>query len=104
MIALSGSGEPGRRLCLGGITVAFRFLVRAVGFEPTMSWLRTRWLRPLAVTPHNRIVGGDEGDRTLDLGTANAALSQLSYIPKELVLPAGLEPATPGFSARCSTN
>ena len=26
--------------------------------------------------------GGDEGDRTPDLGVANAALSQLSYIPK----------------------
>lgn len=25
--------------------------------------------------------GGDEGDRTLGLGVANAALSQLSYIP-----------------------
>ena len=25
--------------------------------------------------------GGDEGIRTLDLGVANAALSQLSYIP-----------------------
>ena len=27
--------------------------------------------------------GGDEGDRTPDLGIANAALSQLSYIPKQ---------------------
>ena len=26
-------------------------------------------------------LGGDEGDRTPDLGIANAALSQLSYIP-----------------------
>ncbi len=26
--------------------------------------------------------GGDEEDRTPDLGIANAALSQLSYIPK----------------------
>ena len=26
-------------------------------------------------------IGGDEGDRTPDLGIANAALSQLSYIP-----------------------
>ena len=26
--------------------------------------------------------GGDEGDRTPGLGIANAALSQLSYIPK----------------------
>ena len=28
-----------------------------------------------------RCLGGDEGDRTLDLGIANAALSQLSYVP-----------------------
>ena len=28
------------------------------------------------------IVGGDEGDRTLDLRIANATLSQLSYVPR----------------------
>jgi hypothetical protein len=27
---------------------------------------------------------GDEGDRTPDLGVANAALSQLSYIPTQI--------------------
>ena len=27
------------------------------------------------------VPGGDDGDRTHDLGVANAALSQLSYIP-----------------------
>ena len=27
------------------------------------------------------LCGGDEGDRTLDLRIANAALSQLSYVP-----------------------
>ena len=27
------------------------------------------------------VYGGDEGNRTPDLGIANAALSQLSYIP-----------------------
>ena len=27
-------------------------------------------------------LGGDDGDRTHDLGIANAALSQLSYVPK----------------------
>jgi hypothetical protein len=27
------------------------------------------------------LIGGDEGDRTPGLGIANAALSQLSYIP-----------------------
>ena len=29
-------------------------------------------------------LGGDEGDRTPGLGIANAALSQLSYIPNRL--------------------
>ncbi len=33
-----------------------------------------------ATVPFSRI-GGDEGDRTPGLGVANAALSQLSYIP-----------------------
>jgi hypothetical protein len=28
-------------------------------------------------------IGGDEGDRTPGLGIANAALSQLSYIPNQ---------------------
>src|SRR5437762_13289645 len=28
-----------------------------------------------------RMIGGDEGDRTLDLRIANATLSQLSYVP-----------------------
>ncbi len=27
------------------------------------------------------VLGGDEGDRTLDLRIANATLSQLSYVP-----------------------
>ena len=31
-----------------------------------------------------RITGGDEEDRTPGLGIANAALSQLSYIPKRI--------------------
>ncbi len=31
-------------------------------------------------------LGGDEGDRTLDLRIANATLSQLSYVPGALKL------------------
>ena len=34
-------------------------------------------------------IGGDEGDRTLDLGIANAALSQLSYVPQRRKIIAG---------------
>ncbi len=37
------------------------------------------------VTDRYKIIGGDEGDRTPDLGVANAALSQLSYIPTKFV-------------------
>ena len=34
-----------------------------------------------------RGLGGDEGDRTPGLGVANAALSQLSYIPNHKKTP-----------------
>ena len=34
------------------------------------------------VTEKSRGFGGAEGDRTLDLRIANAALSQLSYVPR----------------------
>ena len=38
-------------------------------------------------------IGGLEGDRTLDLCVANAALSQLSYKPMEILVPVtGVEP------------
>ncbi len=33
---------------------------------------------------NNKLAGGAEGDRTLDLSIANAALSQLSYGPKNI--------------------
>ena len=39
--------------------------------------------RALARGPFFLSGGGVEGDRTLDLGIANAALSQLSYHPTE---------------------
>ncbi len=45
-------------------------------------------------SPHKK-AGGDEGDRTPDLGIANAALSQLSYIPDSYELNRN-EPAVPG--------
>lgn len=35
----------------------------------------------LRATGNGYKIGGDEGDRTPDLGIANAALSHLSYIP-----------------------
>ena len=44
------------------------------------------------------LFGGDEGIRTLDLSVANAALSQLSYIPRRIkeVDPAYTKPCFPG--------
>ena len=42
--------------------------------------------RPNANEAFGSMFGGDEGGRTPDLGIANAALSQLSYIPTILVL------------------
>ncbi len=42
-----------------------------------------RFLRGIKARQINglEILGGDEGDRTLDLRIANATLSQLSYVP-----------------------
>lgn len=34
-------------------------------------------------------LGGDRGTRTPDLSVANAALSQLSYIPRQLIIAKG---------------
>jgi hypothetical protein len=36
---------------------------------------------PVIIDNDFRKISGDEGDRTPDLGVANAALSHLSYIP-----------------------
>ena len=36
-------------------------------------------------------IGGEEGDRTLDLRIANATLSQLSYFPNDRILAKPLE-------------
>ena len=47
--------------------------------------------------------GADDGARTRYLHLGKVALYQMSYIRK-LVPPAGIEPATRGFSVRCSTN
>jgi hypothetical protein len=41
-------------------------------------------------TTGERLPGGDEGDRTLDLRIANATLSQLSYVPTPAILPSAM--------------
>ena len=43
--------------------------------------LRTPPLYPTELQGHTKCIGGDSGARTRNLGIANAALSQLSYIP-----------------------
>ena len=53
------------------------------------------------------LIGGDKQDRTADLRSASAALSQLSYIPIAcffMVGMNGLEPSTPALSAQCSNH
>ena len=46
-----------------------------------MSTVGARALKPLQEEIKKLKTGGAEGDRTPDLGIANAALSQLSYCP-----------------------
>ena len=46
--------------------------------------------------------GGDKRDRTADLRSASASLSQLSYIPILMVRLSGLEPPTSRLSGVCS--
>lgn len=48
--------------------------------------------------------GGDDRNRTCDPLLARQVLSQLSYIPKDLVAEAGFEPATSGLWAQRATN
>ena len=48
--------------------------------------------------------GADDGARTRYLHLGKVALYQMSYIRILMVPPAGIEPATRGFSVRCSTN
>ena len=40
---------------------------------------------PVATSQRQGVDGGAEGDRTPDLGIANAALSQLSYSPTRII-------------------
>ena len=47
--------------------------------------------------------GGDNRDRTGNPQLAKLVLSQLSYIPKSLVGPSGIEPETSALSARRSS-
>ena len=46
-----------------------------------VSAFRFRLVRVGEYATKRGLFGGDEGDRTPDLGIANAALSHLSYIP-----------------------
>jgi hypothetical protein len=46
--------------------------------------LGSRHKKPSVKTEGYKLVSGDEGDRTPDLGVANAALSHLSYIPTRI--------------------
>ena len=62
----------------------------------------TTWLwRHIQFSKKN---GADDEARTRYLHLGKVALYQMSYIRTLLVPPAGIEPATRGFSVHCSTN
>lgn len=60
--------QPVSNRCRHACPVCSPCMAREVGFEPTKSWLRTRWLRPLAVTPQ------------LNFGRAPGGRTQISRI------------------------
>ena len=58
------------------------YMLQLEGFEPTRFITIVLKTQEKASKPHDfKAFGGLEGDRTLDLRVANAALSQLSYEP-----------------------
>ena len=76
------------------------------GFEPGNQSFAdaclTHWLwRHIQFSKKN---GADDEARTRYLHLGKVALYQMSYIRIFLVHPAGIEPATRGFSVHCSTN
>ena len=69
-------------------------MVRSDGFEPPMP--KAADLQSAGITAHPTTQnGGDGRDRTDDIQLAKLALSQLSYIPKNLymVLDEGIDPS-----------
>ena len=66
---------------------AFRLQVLVRNKETTLEDPGSFWLH-----------GGDDGDRTHDLSIANAALSQLSYVPMVLKRNAGKKPRISSFN------
>ena len=56
-------------------------LARKEGFEPTRSITIVLQTQEKALKSHDfKAFGGLEGDRTLDLRVANAALSRINYV------------------------
>ena len=91
-------------------------MVGKTGFEPATPWSQTKCSTKLS---HFPIYGALEGIRTPDLLVRSQTLyptelraqdKQFSYYIimflclKKMVAPAGIEPATQGFSVPCSTN
>ena len=91
----------------------------AIGFEPMNQGFAdprlTTWLCHHIKFDKNRtqetgrilcpvFYGADDEARTRYLHLGKVALYQMSYIRTLLVPPAGIEPATRGFSVHCSTN
>ena len=80
------------------------FLEAPPGFEPGIRVLQTRAL-PLGYSAiFQEKIGAGNGAQTRDLCLGKAALYQLSYSRKKLVVREGIEPPTRGFSVPCSTD
>ncbi len=89
-------------------------MVGKTGFEPATPWSQTKCSTKLSHFPK---YGALEGSRTPDLLVrsqtlypaelrAHANVQYIQYIitNKHMVAPAGIEPATQGFSVLCSTD
>ena len=83
-------------------------MVGKTGFEPATPWSQTKCSTKLS---HFPIYGALEGIRTPDLLVRSQTLYPAElrahmrlFLSNKMVAPAGIEPATQGFSVLCSTD
>ena len=82
-------------------------MVGKTGFEPATPWSQTKCSTKLSHFP--KLYGALEGIRTPDLLVRSqtlypAELRAHATLYFKMVAPAGIEPATQGFSVLCSTD
>ena len=92
----AGALDHSAKLPMNGVRGRIRTCVGLTG------WVATSFLRPLGHPYKKDGFGGRR--RTCDIVVNSHALYQLSYTGKFMVQRAGVEPATHGFSGRCSTD